>query len=465
MRSAPFMRAIEQRVSNLIDETIYARLAQGAFLVYLFFIFFGTSKPFPDLTPGANLAENSNPVNQLLSLLFLVSLLSLVGKLEQVRTFIVKEKFLTLFLVWGLFSVVWSNYSVISLKRWISLFGEVIIILAALLHFRWSEVALKAFRVIVCLYLPLTILAVVLVPAAIQWEFPAWRGLADTKNNLGQVTLFSIVLLLTIIPYNRKRPVNALHYVLLACAVIAYLGARSTTAFLIGGVLLLIYGTLQVGKFLMRENMASVFALFVIVAGVVAGGLIVVLVPEVLGRFFGFFGKDLTFSGRVDLWATVLQMTEGKILTGWGVGGFWVGDEAHLIPVYEQFVWIPNQAHQGYIDVFSQLGLIGFVFLLLMIVGYFKRLLTLRKGQIWKWLFISVLILNMQESVFFRPRHIGHFMFVFAYAALHTDLLKERWVIHMEHRMKEEREAANQLANQAKEKNGRNKTPKRKGQR
>ena len=459
------MRAIEQRVSNLIDETIYARLAQGAFLIYLFFIFFGTSKPFPDLTPGANLAEKSNPVNQLLSLLFLISLLSLVGKLEQVRVFIVKEKFLTLFLIWGLFSVVWSNYSVVSLKRWISLFGEVIIILAALLHFRWSEVALRGFRVIVSLYLPLTILAVLFVPAAIQWEFPAWRGLADTKNNLGQVTLFSIVLLLTIIPYNKKRPINALHYVLLACAVIAYLGARSTTAFLIGGVLLLIYGVLHIGKILMKENMASVFALFVILGGVVLGGLIVVLAPEVLAHFFGFFGKDLTFSGRVDLWATVLGMTEGKVLTGWGVGGFWVSDAAHMTPIYEQFVWIPNQAHQGYIDVFSQLGFIGFVLLLLMIVGYFKRLVSLRKGQIWKWLFISVLILNMQESVFFRPRHIGHFMFVFAYAALHTDLLKERWVIHMEQRMQAEKEAANLQASQSKEKGGGHKASKRKGQR
>ena len=436
------MRAIEQPVSNLIDETIYARIAQGAFLVYIFFIFFGTSKPFPDLSPGANLSENSNPVNQLLSLLFVVSLLSLVGKVDQIRAFILKEKYLTLFLLWGLCSVFWSNYSIISLKRWISLVGEVIICLAALLHFRWSEVALRPFRVILCLYLPLTILSVILVPAAIQWEFPAWRGLADTKNNLGQVTLFSIVLLLTIIPYNKKRPVNALHFAMLAFALIAYLGARSTTAFLIGAVLIVIFGTLSIGKMLMKENVARIFALFVIVGGILAGGLVVVLVPEILSGLFGIFGKDLTFSGRVDLWATVLQMTEGKVLTGWGIGGFWVGDAEHMTPVYEQFVWIPNQAHQGYIDIFSQLGVMGIVLLVLMIVFYFKRLLHLRKGQLWKWLFISVLILNMQESVFFRPRHIGHFMFVFAYVALHTDFLKEQWVLHMEQSMQAVQEAA-----------------------
>ena len=426
------MRAIEQPFSNLIDETFYARLAQGVFLIYVFFMFFGTSKPFPDLTPGVRLAETSNIVNQLLSLLYIVALVSLAGKQEQIRAFIVKEKFLTLFLLWGLCSVVWSNYSMISLKRWISLFGEVIICLAAMLHFRWSEVALRAFRVIVCMYIPLTLLAILVVPEAIQWEFPAWRGLAATKNNLGQVTLFSILLLLTIIPYNKGRPINALHYCMLGGAFIAYLGARSTTAFLIGFVLLGIFGALTIARMLMQEKVARMFALFIIMSGSLLGGLVVVLAPEVLSGLFGLFGKDLSFSGRVDLWAAVLRMTEGKMWTGWGIGGFWVGDEPHLVPLFEEFVWVPNQAHQGYIDIFNQLGIVGVGLLLFIIGSYFKRLARLRKGQLWTWLFIGILILNMQESVFFRPRHIGHFMFIFAYVALNTDLLKERWVIHVE---------------------------------
>ena len=437
------MRAIEQPVSNFIDETIYARLAHGAFLLYVFFIFFGTSMPFPDLDPDARLDKsNSNVVNQLLSFIYIVSLLSLAGKQDQIRTFILKEKYLTIFLIWGLLSVVWSNYSVISLKRWITLFGEVIVCLAALIHFRWSEVALRTFRLIVCLYLPLTILSVIFVPAAIQWEFPAWRGLADTKNNLGQVTLFSILLLLTIIPYNKGRPINALHYLMLGFAFIAYLGARSTTSFLIGAVLLTICGALYVARMMMQEKVARTYALFIIVGGVLLGAFIVVVAPEVLSGLFGLFGKDLSFSGRVDLWAAVLDTTKGKVITGWGIGGFWVNDAPHLRPLFEEFVWVPNQAHQGYIDIYNQVGIVGLGILVVMIFAYFKRLMYLRKGQLWKWLFIGVLILNVQESVFFRPRHIGHFMFLFAYVALHTDLLKEQWVIYMEKKMNEAQEEA-----------------------
>ena len=427
------MNVLDRPILNSVHETLYARLAHTAFLIYVFFMFFGTGLPFSEGSSGLHLSQTSNRVNQLLSLLFLVSLFSLVGKLDQVRALIFKEKFLTLFLIWAFFSVLWSDFTVISLKRWISLVGEMIICLAALIHFKWSEAALRPFRGVMSLYLPLTILAVILVPqGAIQWEFPAWRGLAATKNNLGQVALFSIIILLAIIPYNRKRPINIFHYLLLACAVAAYLGARSTTNFLIGGVLLSIHGALYAGQLLRLEKFIRFFAFFVLLSSLFLGILVVVTAPEILSQFVGIFGKDLTFSGRVDLWDAVLRMSEGKFITGWGIGGFWVGGAPHLFPLFEEFVWLPNQAHQGYIDVYNQLGIVGLGLLVLMIVNYFKGLTYLKKPQLWKWLFIGIVILNMQESVFFRPRHIGHFMFLFSYMALHADILKEKEVKKVE---------------------------------
>ena len=276
------------------------------------------------------------------------------------------------------------------------------------------------------IYLPLTILAIIFVPEAIQWEFPAWRGLADTKNNLGQVTLFSSIIWLAIIQMNQKRPVNAIHFTMLGMAIIALLGARSTTSFLISAFLLSVYSIFFLGKLLKRGDVARFYALFVLFGSIVILSLIVFVSPEILEALVGVFGKDLTFSGRVDLWQSVLGMVQDKWLIGWGLGGFWVEGGGHLTPLFEQFVWIPNQAHQGYIDIISQLGVVGFALLVLMIISYFRRLSQLNKGQFWKWIFISILILNLQESVFFRPRHIGHFLFIFTYVALHTDLIKEK---------------------------------------
>lgn len=419
------MKTLDHPISIIDHETLYAKWSRWAFFVYLFFIFFGTSMPFPDLTPDQDSHQTSNPINQLLSLLFVVSLVTLLGKQEQVIAFIRREKFLTLFMIWALCSVLWSNYSLVSLKRWIGLFGEIVICLAALLHFRWSEVALRHFRAILLLYLPLTILSVLFIHEAIQWEFPAWRGLAATKNNLAQVSIFSIILCLGIIPYNRNRAINLLHYGLLAMAFAAYLGARSTTAFMVGVALLFLLGTTHLGKRFKQGLIANFYTVMVIIAVLAITALVTIEAPEILEAVFGLFGKDLSFTGRVDLWQTVLTMTEGKMLTGWGLGGFWVMDGEHLLPVFDAFVWIPNQAHQGYIDILNQVGIPGLILLVLMITSYLTGLSKLKKNQLWKWLFLAVIILNFQESVFFRPRHISHFMFLFAYVGLFTDLIKE----------------------------------------
>lgn len=365
-------------------------------------------------------------MNMLLSLFYAISMVTLWGKRDEALAFIRKEKYLTLLLMWSFCSVFWSGDTVVSLKRWIALFGEAIVCLAALLHFRWSEVGLRYFRIILSLYIPVTIASVIFIPEAIQWQFPAWRGLEDTKNNLGQVAVFSTVIILGIISFHRGISKNIWHFVLLAGSLACLIGAQSTTSFLISASLLGIWGLLWAGRVLGNKLVAVFYAIAVLLGGAAILAIIAAFAPEIYAWFFGLFGKDLTFTGRVELWQTVLRMTEDKFLFGWGLGGFWVMDSPHLIPVFQQFVWIPNQAHQGYIDVYSQLGIVGLFSLVLVIISYFRGLAQLQKKQIWMWIFLGMIILNFQESIFLRPRHSSNFLFLFSYIALYTDLIKEK---------------------------------------
>ena len=368
----------------------------------------------------------SNPVNQFLSILFVLSLISLWGKQEIIFSFIAREKFLTLFLLWALASVLWSAHTVVSFKRFINLFGECIICLAALVHFRWSDVALRSLRIVLIVYVPLSLLAILFVHEATQWEFPAWRGLAPTKNNLGQIMLFSIIIWLAIISYHKDQAVNILHYFMLGLTILLYFGARSTTAFMAGLVLLAVMATYYSARWIGTPPFARFYGTSVILTAGVMMILTIVFARDFLVQFFGLFGKDLTFTGRIELWGSVFTLTLDRIWTGWGIGGFWVMDAAHLQPLFDQFVWIPNQAHEGYIDILNQTGIPGLSLLICMIMIYFKNVTRLNRSQVWKWLFISVLILNLQESGFFRPRNIGHFFFIFSYIALFMDLSQER---------------------------------------
>ncbi|MEZ4703478.1 MAG: O-antigen ligase family protein [Rhodothermales bacterium] len=407
-------------------------MARTAFFVYLIFIFFGTEKPF-DVSLQEQVVPTSNTLNQSLSLLFVVSILSLWGLLRQVVEVIRQEKFLTLFLGWVVLSVFWSDYPMVTLKRSIAVLGESIICLAFLMRARWSTDALRYFRIIAGIYVVLTVASVILYPrGAIQWEFPAWRGLAPTKNNLGQISLFSMIIWLGVVSYNRGRLNNALHYALLGLTFVTYLGARSTTSFLVGAFLLTVFLLMRIGTLISRPGVARVYAAVVTLSTVALALTLFVFTPDYLAALFGVFGKDLTFTGRVDLWQTVLAMTHPKMLLGWGFGAFWVMDGSHLVRLFQQFIWIPNQAHEGYIDIYNQTGIVGLVLLAGIVASYLYGVAHVRTRQLWFWVVLAILVFNLQESLFFRPRHIGHFMFVFSYLALHTDRLRERGVVQQE---------------------------------
>ena len=94
------MNTLNHSISYLTAESVYARIARFSFLIYLFFVIFGTMLPFQgSLQERGELGQinDSNIVNQLLSLLFLLSFISLSGKLNAAFAFIQKEKFLNPF--------------------------------------------------------------------------------------------------------------------------------------------------------------------------------------------------------------------------------------------------------------------------------------------------------------------------------------------------------------------------------
>lgn len=417
--------AIPFRGVSVRREQVLDLMARSGFFVYLVFIFFGTERPF-DVSLQDQVVPTSNILNQSLSLLFLLSFISLWGKLRQVVDVVGQEKFLALFLGWVVVSMAWSDYPVVTLKRSVAVLGESIICLAFLLRARWSSDALRYLWIVAGVYIVLTVASVIIYPqGAIQWEFPAWSGLAPTKNNLGQISLFSIVILMSVVAYNRGRIQNALHYVLLVLSIVALVGARSTTSFLVCAFLLIVGLLVRLGALSGSRKVAVVYTTIVTVTGVTLALFVFIFTPDFLAALFGVFGKDMTFTGRVDLWEAVLAMTLDRMWQGWGFGAFWVMDGPHLTRLFQQFIWIPNQAHQGYLDVYNQTGLIGFVLLLGMIAGYFRGVARVRTRQVWFWLVIAILVFNLQESLFFRPRHIGHFLFLFSYLALHTDALRE----------------------------------------
>ncbi len=82
--------------------------------------------------------------------------------------------------------------------------------------------------------------------------------------------------------------------------------------------------------------------------------------------------------------------------------------------MWDKYYWMPNQAHNGYIETFLHLGLIGVMLLLVMVfAGYKNILLRMISNQTFGSLkmtfFLTALLYNFAEAAF----KVGLLWFVF----------------------------------------------------
>jgi O-antigen ligase len=79
-------------------------------------------------------------------------------------------------------------------------------------------------------------------------------------------------------------------------------------------------------------------------------------------------GRNPTLTGRTEVWAHVIPLNENPLI-GSGYESFWLGER--LERMWSIFWWHPNEAHNGYLEVFLNLGWIGVALLgLLIVTGY-----------------------------------------------------------------------------------------------
>ena len=85
---------------------------------------------------------------------------------------------------------------------------------------------------------------------------------------------------------------------------------------------------------------------------------------ESLGR-----GSDLT--GRKALWTALLGLHTNPIF-GTGFESFWLGERPERLEGL--FYFIPNEAHNGYLETYLTLGLIGVFLLIGLFVATFWKI-------------------------------------------------------------------------------------------
>jgi O-antigen ligase len=118
--------------------------------------------------------------------------------------------------------------------------------------------------------------------------------------------------------------------------------------------------------------------------------------------FFGALGRETTLTGRTELWESLLKMDVDPWF-GTGFESFWLGDRTKLL--WQAYWWHPNQAHNGYLETYLNLGWLGVTLLgVIAIWGYFNVVDAFWRhsdvARLRLALFVVALVYNATEASF-----------------------------------------------------------------
>jgi O-antigen ligase len=285
---------------------------------------------------------------------------------------------------------------------------------------------IKIFKSILYPYLVATIFVVLFIPGAKDPAFNTWRGFSSTKNSLGQTGMIAAVITLIIYikeEFKLKRYIAAMFFLL---SIIIVIGTLSSTSYI--ALFLFISGTTLYWiktQIFGRLGVTNSLLVYTFSSGIVLLIIVMMFVPEFTDFIQGLFGKSETFYDRGKLWTVMLWHIAQHPIIGCGFNSFWTLENPQLLLIYQTFVWLPNQAHNGYLDLLNELGIVGLFLFLIMIL---KNIIMSFKKQMltpWIWLLILPLVANVTESNFFRIGPLTPIFIFLAYLTIEKNLIEK----------------------------------------
>lgn len=304
-------------------------------------------------------------------------------------------------------SVLWSDVPDVAFKRWFRACGDVVMILIILSDPDWLAALRRILARLGFMLVPLSILFIRYYPNLGRRYSaggkPSWVGVATDKNALGMLCLiFGLAAIFRfVMVYRNKQGAGKTRILVAQGALIGmtvYLlrEADSATAISCFGLA----GSLMVLTCLYRwaRKPAILNLMVVTVLGIAFSALF-------LGVGTGLvedLGRDSTLTGRTSIWHFALLKVHNPLF-GTGFESFWIGPRLRQIVIeINQGV---NQAHNGYLEVYLNLGWFGVALLAgLLVTGYRRIIPAVRRqtqaGSLRLAFFVITLAYNFTEAGF-----------------------------------------------------------------
>ncbi len=332
-----------------------------------------------------------------------------------------RSRALLAFLAIVVLSVLWSSATYVTLRDAIELLGTTLVGWYLVTRFTlW-----QFLQIVAVVFAVITVASVAMVfgsPARgrMDWGTGSMSGVLAEKNALGAamaLTCFTIVFLGLHVKTWRSRIALAL---VLLPSVGLLIGSNSITAaiFLAATSVLLV-----VAWGLSRKQYGAVVAVFF--AGVVAVFVVFGVFGTDTATLFESIGRSSNLTGRADLYPPLLEAVRDRPLLGFGYDAFFKSET--LVPYLSNFIalinWIPPHAHNSFLQIALDTGLVGLgVFLVVLGTALKRSVQMLARGgraiDFWPFAILVFLTLGSYDETYFAQSNTLEWI-VFLAAALY----------------------------------------------
>jgi exopolysaccharide production protein ExoQ len=282
-----------------------------------------------------------------------------------------------LYFSFALVSLSWSDFPGWGFKRWVRALGDLVMVLIVVTDAQPAAALRRLFSRVGFILLPASLLLIKYYPELGQgYDVSGLQmntGVTTDKNMLGVLafvltlgTLWQVLSLLRDREQpNRRRRLLA-HCTLLAFGIKLLFTAHSATAgacFVLGAGLMV-----AIALPVFRRSPQAVHAL--VLAILLAGGLTVLLGGKAAA--VNAMGRDENLSGRTEIWKALIPMAPNPI-GGAGFETFWVGPRVKTINALVGGVGGIHESHDGYIEVYLNLGCLGLGLIALILGQGYRR--------------------------------------------------------------------------------------------
>ena len=331
------------------------------------------------------------------------SLFAFVFFFKSMVAMFVRNPFIVFIVLWMWMSVFWSMDEDVTVRR--SIVHSAFIIIACFVALRYEFKELIAMLFYIAAIVAAASLFFIIADPSLGFN-PDGRGARGAfmhKNTLANFLVVGIMaagagLRLQVVP-------RIFGYGVLLLSIALLVLANSTTAHLIVVVMVGVYVLMELRSRLPFRSIAVfvAFSLAIILFGTM------VLIAN-LDEFFLLLGRDMTLTGRDAVWHYAGQMIREHVILGYGYAAFWE-TEPILSYVTDSLKWNITHAHNGFLQIWLELGFVGVCLLVAVLTVSFWRLafssLPNHFATVALPFFVAMVVNDFVETHLFVYKHFG----------------------------------------------------------